>query len=368
MRRTRHGDPISRRTFLRSAAVGGAGLAGAYLIGCGGGDGGAGATATLVPPEPTLGPTSTPGPTAFRWTQLIAQGDDLPGPRRDHTVVNDGTHLYVFGGRDPDPLADTWLYDIVSNQWGLVPAGLGPPPRFGHNAIWDERTLRMIVFGGQNDDGFLDDVWALAPALLAWEQLSVGDLMPAARYGAGGARNNAGELMITHGFTNDGRFDDTWSYNLFDAAWSDVSPETGRPVERCLVQAVWDGDKNRLLMFGGQTTGTAHLGDFWALKDGVWSELPSGPSPRNLYTMAWDPRGDILFLHGGSTPDGPADDVWCFDSSERWTQLEIEGERPSPRSSHDGSWVTAASSLYVFGGNDGNDNLGDLWQLHEAPA
>ena len=76
--------------------------------------------------------------------------------------------------------------------------------------------------------------------------------------------------------------------------WSDVSPATGRPIERCLMQAAWDAAKNRLLMFGGQTTGTAHLGDFWALENGVWSELPSGPSPRNLYTVAWDNSGDAL--------------------------------------------------------------------------
>ena len=32
------------------------------------------------------------------------------------------------------------------------------------------------------------------------------------------------------------------------------------------------------------------------------------------------------------------------------------------------SVITATSSLFVFGGNDGNANLGDPWQLHEAPV
>ncbi|MCH7580657.1 MAG: hypothetical protein IIB22_10480 [Chloroflexi bacterium] len=50
--------PISRRSLLRSTLLGGAGLTGAYLLGCGDGDdAGPGALPTLTP-EPTVAPPS----------------------------------------------------------------------------------------------------------------------------------------------------------------------------------------------------------------------------------------------------------------------------------------------------------------------
>ena len=183
-----------------------------------------------------------------------------------------------------------------------------------------------------------------------------------------------GRMLITHGFTNSGRFDDTWSLDLAGGSWTDISPSTKRPVERCLMRSAWDPRRERLLMFGGQTTATPFLGDLWALEPNGWREIAAEPrpSPRTFYAMAFDrllrviQEGviirDRLIIFGGNSQGGAMNDLWFFDSpSESWSQATPEGEPPSPRFGHDA--VVVGRSLFVFGGNDGSNDLNDLWEL-----
>ncbi len=167
-----HRHRISRRTLLRSAALGGSGLAGAYLVGCGDGSGEPAATSTVA--APPLASASTTQPTApsgstLRWQQLSPaggtgpDGDELPAPRRDHSLIaaasDSGQSLLLFGGRDSAPLGDLWRYDIAQSQWtNKLVANEGPPARHGHNAVWDGPSGKIFVFGGQSGETFFNDL------------------------------------------------------------------------------------------------------------------------------------------------------------------------------------------------------------------
>jgi N-acetylneuraminic acid mutarotase len=368
--------PLSRRTLLRGATVAGAGALAAYTVGCGDEDGGASPTATQPGPPPTPPPAGTvvpQAPTSASWRRIAPEGT-LPGARRDHSIVTDGKTLYVFGGRSSEqPLSDLWVYNVESDGgWRQVDLGAAPAPRFGHNAVWtrspDVATDpgRLLVFGGQAGTAFFNDVWQFGPQSDSFVEIGVGEVRPTARYGAAGAVSTLdGEavLFITHGFTNEGRFDDSWSW---DDSWADVSPPGGlRPIRRCLMRAAWDSENDRLIMFGGQTDATPFLGDFWALDSNGWREIIADPSPpaRNSNAMAFDDERGVAVLFGGNSAEGELNDVWVFDvREERWTQVEQSGESPSPRQGHDAAWV-AGHGLYVFGGNDGSSDLNDLWLL-----
>lgn len=362
---------LSRRLFLRSAAVGGSGLLVAYFVGCG--DGGAPAGPTPAssptgesPPEtPPAGetPAATPD-TALGWAPVQASGD-LPPPRLDHSLVTDGQSLYMFGGRGPEQLDDLWRFDLATSTWERIDVPSGPSARFGHNAIYDSPSERIIVFGGQAGADFFNDVWAFDLPTGEWAELATGADEPAPRYGAASALDPAGRLLVSHGFTNAGRFDDTWALPLDSESWVGASPEGERPLERCLVRAAWDRAGGRLLMFGGQSNPAPFLDDLWELGDGGWRELAVEPRPpaRNLYAMAFDEAAGRLVLFGGSTEDGPANDLWFFDSAGgSWEAQSPAGEAPSPRFGHDAVWLPEGS-LIVFGGRDGSQDLNDLWRL-----
>jgi len=274
--------------------------------------------------------------------------------------VTDGNRLYIFGGRTPEAVGDTWWFELRDQVWVLVNTA-SPEPRFGHNAVWDAPRERIVMFGGQGA-GFFQDTWEMVPLARAWNLIDAAS-GPSPRYGSASALDPAGRLVVSHGFTNAGRFDDTWSWSFDGAAWGDTSPAANRPLARCLTRAVWDSVNNRFLMFGGQSNPTPYLGDFWALTADGWTELPAGPPARNLYAMAFDDANGRLILVGGAGETGNLNDVWVFDvATNAWTQVTPEGQPPSARASHDAVWHAQRNALIVFGGFDGA-YLNDLWQL-----
>ena len=364
-------DPrLSRRAFLRSTLLGGSGLAAAYLLGCSDGEGnGASPSATAPLPSAVSG---TPEPSgALAWTARGASGT-LPFPRRDHSLSSDGERLYVFGGRGDGTLGDFWRYDTSTDGWTEL-APTGPSARFGHNAAWHTQSGRLIVFGGQGGDGtFVNDLWAFDPAADAWTQLDGGS-GPSPRYGAGATLTLDGALIVTHGFTDQGRFDDTWQYDFATATWTDVSPAGLRPVERCLIRTVWTEVMDQhLLMFGGQTTSAPFLGDMWSLAEGrSWSEVVRVPQPgaRNQYSLVYNQARDKIVMFGGDSEDGPLGELWWFDAvDEFWEKPTVAGASPVARYGHDAAWVASRSSMFVFGGHDFDAERNDLWELGPASA
>jgi hypothetical protein len=289
--------------------------------------------------------------------------------------VTDGTTLYIFGGRSSgQALSDLWVHNVESDDaWRQVDLGAAPAPRFGHNAVWARSPAgtdpgQLLVFGGQAGTSFFNDVWQFRPQADSFVEIGVGEVRPAARYGAAGAIVLGGFIWITHGFTTGGRFDDSWAFDyLTSNEWQQLAVEGEIPIKRCLMRAVPAAFQNLgMLMFGGQTDGTPFLGDLWSLDNGgTWREIIADPSPpaRHFYAMAFDDERGVAVLFGGNSAEGDLNDVWVFDArSERWTQIEQLGAGPSPRQGHDAAWV-AGKGLYVFGGNDGSSDLNDLWLL-----
>lgn len=265
---------------------------------------------------------------------------------------------------------DLWLFDVMAAQWTRMPSvGERPLPRFGHNAVFDSTRNRVMVFGGQAGDEFFADVWAFNVDEGAWAMLGDEGIGPEPRYGAGGDFDPQRDLLyVSHGFTDRGRFDDTWTFSGGGETWEEVSPVDGaRPVERCLMRTVLDSERQRFLLFGGQTDDNPFLGDLWSFDtvDHRWQELmaPRGPAPRNLYSAVRSEATPHIVLFGGNKEAGPDGELWLFDLSlERWLRLDTEEPRPSPRYSHDAVWLSESGSMLLFGGR-GDGDLNDLWEL-----
>jgi hypothetical protein len=179
----------------------------------------------------------------------------------------------------------------------------------------------------------------------------------------------ANQLIVTHGFAS-GRFDDTYALDLATNTWSLISPKDAVPLKRCLHEAVYDAGADRMILFGGCSSGFGPCpqGDLWSLdvsgKD--WDEVsPQGvkPSPRSNPSLVGDDAGTLI-LFGGLTSDGPAADLWSLDvASGEWTGLDPSGDSPSARSSHDAVWNPDTEQMIVFGGKDSAGALNDLWVL-----
>ena len=154
---------------------------------------------------------------------------------------------------------------FAAEQWiKLDPTGKPLPGWANATAVYDTANNRMIVFGGSTATGFTNRVWVLANA-----------------NGLGGTPK-----------------------------WAELKPVGGPPPPRVNHMAAYDQANNRLIVYGGSTTGLAVLTDFWVLTNANglggtprWIQLSYGgalPSQRvaGFAHPAYDPRAE--YRPGGS--------------------------------------------------------------------
>lgn len=281
---------------------------------------------------------------------------------------------YLFGGRVGSTLFDDlWVLDLATGTWTTRPAEgsnpIGPEARFGHNAAWVD-GVGLVLFGGQGASRFFNDLWAYDPDRDAWSQLPPGGAAPVPRYGSCAALGPDGRLWVSHGFTSEGsRFADTRAYDFRTGMWADETPAGEAPVERCLHGCWWSGDTFNL--YGGQTTGTLALGDWWQLtgvsrsETATWTEVAIGGSglpARNLYALTPFRGGHLVF--GGQALDGSyLDDAWLIDHDGQPAAVTDGAAGPAGRAGAEMVTDLEQDRVLLFGGRDGSGTFADLWEL-----
>ncbi|MBL8173955.1 MAG: hypothetical protein JNK48_04755 [Bryobacterales bacterium] len=297
------------------------------------------------------------------WRELPVNGS-APSGRVDGAIAYDerDQRLYMFGGRDTRAQNDLWMYAVERGQWTqLQPGGTPPAARFGHTLLFDAQRRRLLLFGGQAS-GFFSDTWAYDIAANRWQQIAPGGSGPNERYGHSAVLDSArGRMIVSHGFTDEGRFDDTWALDLATNRWQDISPRGDRPLRRCLHHAVLDVEGNQMLLYGGCASGfgPCPLGDLWSfdLATHRWTERTGGlkPPERQWYGMGFDSARRRLVLFGGSGQTGNLNDTWEYDPARgAWTQMRFSPAPPA-RSRHEA--VFAPGLGVVFFGGSGPSGL-----------
>jgi N-acetylneuraminic acid mutarotase len=316
-------------------------------------------------------------PAIAQVDRVVWSAIDVAGPpaRWDHTLSADSVtgNLLLFGGRDDAgaPLGDTWVFTIEENAWTPV-EGPAPSPRFGHAIAVNPEGRALYLFGGQaNGDTFFNDVWRFDLDSRSWEEVATSDTSPSPRYGTSAVLDGNGHLLVSHGFTFEGRFDDTWSLDLATGTWSDISPAPGeRPLKRCLHEAVWDAGQNRMLLYGGCSSGFGPCpqGDLWAFDPAtrIWIDLTPATSPaaRSNPALVRDEADGAIWLIDGLTEAGYTADLWALDlmgDEPVWIETVQGSAAPEPRASHDATAL--AGDIYLFGGYGNAGPLADFWVL-----
>jgi hypothetical protein len=320
-----------------------------------------------------LQPAAAQAP-SLTWTAI-----DAPGPtaRWDHTISADPVtgSLLLFGGRDAAgaPLGDSWIYVVENDAWELL-EGSAPPPRFGHAVAIDAEHRALYLFGGQADgETFFNDTWRFDLDARSWSEIPTGDDRPSPRYGTSAVLDGEGNLLVSHGFTFEGRFDDTWSLDPESGIWMDVSaaPEA-RPLKRCLHEAVWDAGRRRMLLYGGCSSGFGPCpqGDLWAFDPATrtWTDLtPSGsPAARSNPALVRDDASGVIRLIDGLTETRYTADLWTLDlagEAPAWVETAQGSLVPEQRASHDATGLDG--QIYLFGGNSDAGPRADFWVLAE---
>jgi hypothetical protein len=321
----------------------------------GGGGGSGGIQASREPADPVLLAagferfTMLAGPA---WRAGSTSGS--PSARTGHSAVWTGAEWLIWGGQIDGIYFnnDGRSYPPVTDSWsGLVNVAPVPEPRTDHSAVWT--GVEMIVWGGRTSSGFLATGGRYVPAENRWHATGV------ATSGAPAARADhmaawcAGRMLIWGGRNATGLLQDGGLYDPATDSWAEL-PLAGAPVARHQMAMVVA--ENTVFLWGGQGDPDL-LGDGAALvlnPDGTvreWRRLSDSgaPSPRRWHTAVW--TGSRLIIWGGlGAGDAPLGDGKAYDpAADTWEDLPTAGA-PSPRAGHNALW-TGTEMLIVAGAN-----------------
>lgn len=138
------------------------------------------------------------------------------------------------------------------------------------------------------------------------------------------------EVVAFGGFGEDGFLDDTWIWSRTTLRWR-AAVSAVSPPQRSHHSMVYDPNRQRVIMFGGYSTGGV-LGDMWEWDGTQWAKLAPTtlPPPRRDAQLAYDAAHDQIVMFGGSdvvslaTTGNAAGavgrtDTWLWDGAT-WTQ------------------------------------------------
>jgi hypothetical protein len=314
--------------------------------------------------------------------------------RAGHTAVLDTTHnrMIVFGGNTSSadtPAAahfnDVWFLNTANstgsnlNWLAAKPTGTAPSARTLHATIYNPNTNRMVVFGGAG--GFaapcFNDLNVLSNAsgfggTPAWSTLSPIGTPPSARLGHKAVFDIADNIMIVFGgddcFGTD--FNDVWVLTNADGSsgnptWAKLSPSGTPPTARSGFGAVYDPNTNRMMIFGGLTSGFSLFNDVWVLTNAnglggtpAWTKLsPSGTPPcaREYPSATYDIVNNLMTIYGGFCT-ALQNDAWVLSNANgtggtpAWTQLTASGSLPAGRLVHSAVYDAISNRMIIFGG------------------
>lgn len=260
------------------------------------------------------------GPSA--WTQVIAAGT-APPPLVGHSAVYDsaGDSMVVFAGggcrNDTYLLTNPFGKGPGATEWKAIAPQSPPPARFMHSAVIDTTSRRMIVFGGENGCplSVRNDVWVLSDLdtnAPKWTQLFPSGSPPAPRFGHSAMYDPASNRMIIFGGANHdpgGFMNDVWVLSNANGlggtpVWTKLNPAGTSPAPRDCISAVYDPITDEMTIVGG--LGSTFFDDVWVLRNTrsapSWVQLPiQGPTPGapTCYSLVYSPTSRTTTLYGG---------------------------------------------------------------------
>ena len=303
---------------------------------------------------------------------------NAPPARRDAAMGYDEARhrLILFGGRnDTGALDDTWALDLNTLNWQPLATGsaIRPDARYSMVTGVDLTRHRLLITTGQAPGALFNDVWSFDLTTDTWSEIAAQGDIPDIRYGAAGGITAGGDsFFLSHGFTDQGRFDDTRRFDLATNTWYDVTPATTRPLPRCLHAATLT-QGNDMVLFGGCASGfgPCPLNDTWLFEQntGLWSEIPtpSDVEARLFPSLVTLGNRNELLLFGGETGGSAFGDGWVLDmDSRQWVEIMAMGETPEARAGHSMVWVPTMAEAtnggaLLFGGQTGSTDFNDLW-------
>jgi hypothetical protein len=200
------------------------------------------------------------------WSKLNTSS--APAPRQQATMAFDKSQsqLLLFGGMDrAQNFGDTWI--LKNNQWTQINVN-GPTPRASHCMAYNDDLQAIFIYGGYRDSA-LNDFWEFKDG--AWHDFT--NKSEPERLHASISYDQARRRMLMFGgFNNQGRINELWEYS--NKKWFIIPPDKGeKPDARAEHRSAFIPGRG-LFVFGGvigPDPNTRNLGnDTWLYNENKW--------------------------------------------------------------------------------------------------
>jgi hypothetical protein len=143
-----------------------------------------------------------------RWAPIEHPMSEQPPGRILPGAVYDRTEkkVVMFGGDDfTGPLNDTWVYDCRTRAWTRMEPDTSPPPRATHALVYVPDQKAIVLAGGYGPGWKpLRDVWVYQTAANTWVKLAA-HLPAGGYYFSGTVETKTGAVLVsTHPFAGPG--------------------------------------------------------------------------------------------------------------------------------------------------------------------
>jgi hypothetical protein len=293
--------------------------------------------------------------------------------------------VLVFGGKNDANfnVNETWSFDPDARLWEkLETKGSRPPASEDHSAVYDPIGHRMILYGGENG-ATTNKLWSLDLKTLEWRNLTNPEVPRRESHSA--VYDSRGKRMIVFGGLDRASYDlyEIWAMDLDPSSptfekWQNLTVQEGRPPGRIDHSAVYDPERNRLVINSGWTkTRKGLFNDTWAF---YFADSPGAkghrakidtstlaPPERRHAVAVHDPERNWYVIFGGQGSANLLNDVWAFDLEEdAWIEIKPHAPEPVRRFDHQAVYNSHTRSIFIYGGDgwrDDDKKLHDVWEL-----
>lgn len=239
----------------------------------------------------------------------------------------------------------------LANNWFNMNPAVHPSARQDGHLVYDSESDRVVLFGGRTTSGASYETWSYDLNNNIWEQMS-----------------DAPMTMSFHALVYDSAYDRviafyggvTMAYNFNTDTWEDMIPSPA-PAANWGAMMAYDVESSKLILFGG---GGGSGGNYFSYREtwtydyqtNTWTLLDTtGPPCREYGSMVYDSESDLIVLFGGEYDgnQGYLDDTWVYDYNTNTWLEKNPTQHPSARREHGMAYDSERDSVVLYGGDSG---------------
>mmetsp|Transcript_34294 Transcript_34294/g.60025 ORF Transcript_34294/g.60025 Transcript_34294/m.60025 type:complete len:1030 (+) Transcript_34294:49-3138(+) len=316
------------------------------------------------------------------WTELTSTSQRSPSPRRAHSCFIDEEDrlLYIFGGESNiGILNDMWAFSMDSATWEEVPQKGAVPPgitQFAYSSFTvHDKLLKFVICKGYGLSSVIHDIYIFDVESRTWNFYPSNGVKP--KVDSDGAVVYYKEtLLFFGGYKKEDNQNPSladnglYKYDFSVNQWSHVSIHNQIPNRNLFHMSIY---KDYLYVFPGWSNEFSNQLSLYRINLAApaweWEAVAYTNSeydsrlPHDSY--GFDFKGSVAYFTLGWDRMSLKNDISRLDLSKvplAFDFLTTSYVAPSARKNH--QLIQMNTKLYIFGGEDSESKLGDLWSFN----